>query len=60
MWRCPGDTGGAAYVGSLQSDKFHYQSCRWAKEIANDNRVCFASREAAVGFGYVACKVCKP
>jgi hypothetical protein len=60
VWRCPGDTTGAAYVGSSQSDKFHYLNCRWAKEIHDENRLCFESRDAAVNYGYIACGVCKP
>jgi len=60
VWRCPSSTAGAAYVGSAQSDKFHYLSCRWAGKIKDENRICFASKSAAVAYGYVACGVCKP
>jgi hypothetical protein len=60
VWLCPGSTEGAAYVGSVESDKFHYPNCRWAKKIEAGNRLCFASREAAVGFGYVPCGTCNP
>ena len=33
VWRCPGSTAGAAYVGSGKSDKFHYPSSSWAEKI---------------------------
>jgi hypothetical protein len=60
VWRCPSNTDGAAYVGSKESDKFHYLDCRWAKEIKDENRICFATRDAAVAYGYVPCGVCRP
>jgi hypothetical protein len=60
VWRCPNSTAGAAYVGSDQSDKFHYLTCRWAQKIKDENRICFASRSAAVAYGYVPCGTCKP
>ena len=60
VWKCPDTTAGAAYVGSDQSDKFHYPSCRWAAKIASHNRLCFASREAATNYGYAPCGTCKP
>jgi len=60
VWRCPNSVEGAAYVGSAESDKFHYISCRHAENIEPGNRICFASREAAVNYGYVPCGVCKP
>lgn len=60
VWRCPTSTEGAAYVGSAQSDKFHYTSCRHAEKIDPGNRICFANREAAVNYGYAPCGVCKP
>jgi hypothetical protein len=60
VWRCPNNTDGAAYVGSDQSDKFHYISCRWAEKIKDENRICFASKSAAIAYRYVACGTCKP
>ena len=60
VWRCPGGIEGAAYVGSAQSNKFHNPHCQWAEKIKSENRLCFASREAALAYGYVPCKVCKP
>lgn len=60
VWRCPSSTDGAAYVGSAESDKFHYLGCRWAEKIKDENRICFASRNAAIDYGYVPCGVCNP
>lgn len=48
------------YVGSARSNKFHIQSCQWAKKISPDNLVTFASRSDAQKRGYVPCKVCDP
>lgn len=48
------------YVGSTKSDKYHYPSCFWAKQISTSNEVWFASKEDAQSRGYVPCKVCKP
>ena len=48
------------YIGSSQSNKFHYTDCRWAKKINPDNAIYFNSREEAFSYGYVPCKVCKP
>ena len=48
------------YVGSKESDKYHYCDCRWAKKILEENLICFKSKEEAISKGYVACGVCKP
>ena len=47
------------YIGSSQSNKFHYTDCRWAKKINPGNAIYFSSREEAFSYGYVPCKVCK-
>jgi len=60
VWRCPNSVEGAAYVGSAESDKFHYIWCRYAEKIDPGNRICFASREAALNYSYVPCGVCDP
>jgi hypothetical protein len=54
------DQAAAAFVGSLESDRFHVPGCRWAQNIAATNRVTFASREAALTAGYRACQTCQP
>lgn len=48
------------YVGSIDSDKYHYPSCRFAEEILPENEIWFNSEEDAKAQGYVPCGVCKP
>ena len=48
------------FVGSKNSDVYHYPDCRYAKNIKSGNRVCFDTPEDAVAVGYRPCKVCKP
>ena len=48
------------YVGSLESDKYHYPDCRHAKRILTENRIWFDTKEEAQAAGYTACGVCKP
>lgn len=60
VWLCPEGTEGAAYVGSAASDKFHKLGCHQASRIGAAVRLCFASREAAVGYGYEPCGTCNP
>lgn len=50
----------SVYVGSVNSDKYHYPSCRWAKKISSHNLTKFGSAEEARKKGYVPCKVCNP
>jgi len=60
VWKCPLELTGAAFVGSIESDKYHYPSCRFVSKIKSENRICFASKDAAKAFGYVPCGSCKP
>jgi methylphosphotriester-DNA--protein-cysteine methyltransferase len=48
------------YVGSRNSDKYHYPDCKWAKKISAKNLLTFESAQEASKTGYVPCKVCKP
>jgi len=48
------------YVGSKNSDKYHYPSCTWAKKIKPENLVCFKSKKEAEDKGYKPCSFCKP
>jgi micrococcal nuclease len=48
------------FVGSLESDKYHYPTCRWAEKILPENEIWFASSEEARAVGYVPCGVCHP
>ena len=48
------------YVGSANSNKYHYTWCRWAQKISPKNKVIFNSAQEAISSGYIPCKVCKP
>jgi len=48
------------YVGSKNSNKYHYPTCKWAQRIKPENLVTFKSAQEAQAAGYVPCKVCKP
>ena len=48
------------YVGSKNSNKYHYPTCRSAQKINPKNLVTFNSAKDAQAAGYVPCKVCKP
>ena len=48
------------YVGSIQSDKYHYPDCYWAQQIKPENLIRFSSVKEALDNGYVPCKVCNP
>lgn len=49
-----------AYLGSVNSDKFHAPDCRQAETIKEANRIWFDSREEAAAAGYTPCSVCQP
>lgn len=48
------------FVGSAKSDKYHYPSCRAAKQIKSSNLVTFSSSAEAKAAGYVPCGICHP
>lgn len=48
------------YVGSKESDKYHFPGCRWAEKITPENRIWFQTKEEAQAAGYQSCGVCKP
>lgn len=50
----------ATYIGSVESDKYHKSTCRWAKKILEENRIYFSSKAEATGAGYSPCGTCKP
>lgn len=47
-----------AFVGNLNTKKFHKTTCRYAP--AQENAIWFTTREEAVEKGYDPCGVCKP
>lgn len=48
------------YVGSINSDVYHYPSCSYADRISPNNLIYFDTPEDAINAGYRPCKVCKP
>lgn len=48
------------YVGSINSDVYHYPTCTWADRINEENKVWFSSAQDAVNQGYRPCQVCNP
>ncbi len=48
------------YVGSIESDKYHYPTCRWAEKILKENEIWFDTIDEAKAQGYQPCGVCKP
>lgn len=48
------------YVGSVDSDKYHNPSCRFAEEILPENEIWFDSTEDAESSGYYPCGSCRP
>ena len=53
-------SGGGYYVASVNSDKFHYSSCGYAKRIKSYNMITFSSRSSAISAGYDPCSRCHP
>jgi len=53
-------TSGGPFVGSKNSDVYHYPSCGSAKTILPGNLVTFGSVEEAKSAGYRPCKKCNP
>jgi micrococcal nuclease len=49
-----------AFVGSLKSNKYHYESCKWAEKISPENEIWFADSNDARRHGYLPCGVCEP
>jgi len=48
------------FVGSVNSNKYHYPTCQWARKIKPANEITFGSPEEARDAGYIPCKVCSP
>ena len=48
------------YVASKNSDVFHRISCSYVQAIKPENKICFSTREEAIGSGRRPCSVCKP
>jgi hypothetical protein len=48
------------YVGSYNSNKYHYRYCKWAKYIGPRNERVFHSVAEAQKAGYISCPICRP
>lgn len=48
------------FIGSTESDKFHYPTCRWAEKILKENQIWFNTVEEAKNAGFKPCGVCNP
>ena len=43
------------FVGSINSNKYHWPDCSFAKRIAEQNQIWFNSEEEAQNAGYIRC-----
>jgi len=48
------------YVGSSESDKYHYPTCRYAEKILRQNLIWFKDATDARAQGFLPCGVCRP
>jgi hypothetical protein len=60
VWKCPDRIADVRLVGSIEGHTYHRSSCLWAKNIKDENRICFADIRTAQDRGYNACGTCKP
>ena len=51
---------GPPYVGSINSDVYHYPWCRYVEQIYPWNKIWFSSSSDARAHDYRPCKVCRP
>lgn len=49
-----------AYIGNINSHKFHYLWCESVNDMKEKNKIYFTTREEAVEDGYSPCKICNP
>jgi len=43
------------FVGSVNSNKYHWPDCSWAKKIVPQNQIWFSSETEAQTAGYIRC-----
>ena len=53
-------TGQGQFVGSKNSDVYHYPSCRYVQNIHPENMIWFKDAADASSQGYRPCLVCNP
>jgi hypothetical protein len=47
-------------VGSTTSNKYHYPTCKWVRQISPGKLITFKSATEAQERNYIPCPVCKP
>lgn len=62
LWTVPQPMPAAegVFVGSVNSDVYHYPTCTYAQRIYPENLISFSSSDDARAHGYRPCKVCRP
>jgi len=62
LWTVPQTVPAAEgmFVGSVNSDVYHYPTCTYAQRIYPENQIWFSSSDEARAHGYRPCKVCRP
>lgn len=58
VWKCPQDLTGASFVGSTEDRTYYLPDCHQVEIIESENRICFATSEAARDYGYTPCGRC--
>ncbi|MBL7053456.1 MAG: hypothetical protein ISS02_02265 [Candidatus Portnoybacteria bacterium] len=48
-------TGQGSFMGSINSNKYHWPDCSFAKRISEENQIWFSSEEEAQNAGYIRC-----
>lgn len=48
-------TNQGVFVGSVNSNKYHWPNCSFAKRISEENKIWFSSEQEAENEGYVKC-----
>jgi len=43
------------FVGSINSNKYHWPDCSFAKRISEENQIWFSSEQEAQNAGYIKC-----
>jgi|TARA_Y100000031_G_scaffold156411_1_gene210857 hypothetical protein len=49
------ETEQGTFLSSVNSDKYHWPDCPWAKKISIENQVWFSSENEAQTAGYIRC-----
>lgn len=58
VWKCPDDLTGALYVSSVDGDTYYKLDCGQAQRLETEDRICFATSDAARDYGYGPCGSC--